>query len=157
MSDVIFQQDYTEISNVYRGNVPFFQRKVRLCLSKYTSMFWVLYSEIMWFVYMLVCSSLFCPPGVSLLLRVSIWNNVNMMWHTWSSGKKNWTTLKGCTSKLTDQCVGNITEEKGMWGIHVIHVSWQMLWSDSVALVSFHVLVVAICVSGEEIRCLMQK
>lgn len=36
MPHVIFQQDYTEISNVvYRGNVPSFQCEVRLCLSKY--------------------------------------------------------------------------------------------------------------------------
>ena len=36
MPHAIFQQDYTEISNmVYRGNVPSFPHKVRLCLSKY--------------------------------------------------------------------------------------------------------------------------
>jgi len=28
---------------------------------------------------------------------------------------------------LADQCVGNINEGKGMRGIHVMHISWQMV------------------------------
>ena len=88
MPHVIFQLDYIEIYDmVYRGNVPSFPCKVRLCLSKY--MFWVLYSEIVWFVCMPVCNNLFCPPGVSLLLRTSIYTNLKMIWHTWSSKKKS--------------------------------------------------------------------
>ena len=140
MPHVIFRQDYTEISNMaYRGNVLSFPYKVRLCLSKHV--FWVLYSEIVWFVYMPVCNSLFCPPGVSLLLRTSTYTNLKMIWHTWSS-KKNQTTLYGSTSELADQCVGNISEAKGTWGIYVIHISWQTVESDSpaVELESFRVL-----------------
>ena len=99
MPHVIIQQDYTEISNMaYRGNVLSFLCKVRLYLSKY--MFWVLYSEIVCFVYIPVCNILFCPPGVSLLLRTPIYTNLKMIWHTWSSKKKKSDNFKWLYFKI---------------------------------------------------------
>ena len=113
MLHVIFQQDYTKMSNMaYGGNVLSFPCKVRLCLSKYV--FCVLYPEIVWFVYMPACNSLFCPRGVSLLLRTSIYTNLKMKWHTWTSKKKirelrmallqNWQTSVLATSMKRKRC-----------------------------------------------------
>jgi hypothetical protein len=72
-----------------------------------------------------VCSSLFCPPGVSLLLMTSICTNLK--WcntpdqEKW--GEKKIEYFEWLYFTLADQCVGNINEGRGTRGIHVTHIS----------------------------------